>query len=52
MEYNSIHKFDNPDDANRFIFAIARAGFRYIGNPKEGGVTYTNGKHEMLVCIG
>lgn len=51
MKYNSIHKFDNYDDASLFIFAIAHAGFYCIGGPKEGGVTYTNGKHKMLIYI-
>lgn len=51
-KYNSVHKFDNYDDANLFTWTIAHAGFYCIGGPEEGGVIYTNGKHKMLIYIG
>ena len=51
MKYNSIHRFDDLDDAVRFTKTITRDGFSFVRSEKEGGNVYSNGKHEMLVYV-
>lgn len=52
MKYNSIHRFDNVEDARLFIAAITSAGFKHKDDHKDGGVIYSNlSGHEMLIYV-
>lgn len=51
MRYNSVHRFADIEDARLFVSAIKNAGFSYTGCEKDGGVIYSNGKHEMMVYV-
>lgn len=52
MKFNSIHKFDNAEDASVFVDTITRNGFHFLQYFKDGGIVYTNGTHRMKVYVG
>lgn len=51
MKCNSIHKFDDIGNAQTFVDAIIKAGFKQVAYGKDGGVFYSNGLHTLFIYV-